>query len=257
MRRIKHRRLVAAVFALLIGGGSAGAQTEQSAPNDQRLQYRAALIDSTEEYKASTEELLRLDETEASRAATRLEQLRQLFAEGIIARREIEEAEQSLAAAEARLQAARGQIADADRVIAETKAEIEAIERAAAARQAQPAQIQSAQSSRYSQAATVIRYTGYTSWSVANLAGVQAFFLSRFNRPLPTSAVGQTATHNSLGFDHRHAVDVALHPDSAEGRALINYLQSAGIPFLAFRAAVAGSSTGAHIHIGRPSHRIA
>jgi hypothetical protein len=69
--------------------------------------------------------------------------------------------------------------------------------------------------------------------------------------------VGQTATHRKLGFDHRHAVDVAVHPDSAEGQVLMHYLRSEGIPFIAFRSAVPGSATDAHIHIGRPSPRIA
>jgi hypothetical protein len=34
------------------------------------------------------------------------------------------------------------------------------------------------------------------------------------------------------------------------------YLRKSGIPFIAFRSAVANMSTGAHIHIGRPSPRI-
>jgi hypothetical protein len=73
---------------------------------------------------------------------------------------------------------------------------------------------------------------------------------------LPTSAVGQSVTHNQLGYDHRNAVDVALHPDSSEGKALISYLQNQGIPFLAFRAAIPGVATGPHIHIGSPSRRL-
>jgi hypothetical protein len=71
------------------------------------------------------------------------------------------------------------------------------------------------------------------------------------------SALGQTATHDRMRFDHRDAIDVALHPDSPEGKALIDHLRRSGIPFIAFRNAAAGASTGAHIHIGRPSHRIA
>jgi hypothetical protein len=74
---------------------------------------------------------------------------------------------------------------------------------------------------------------------------------------MPISAYGQTATHDRLGFDHRNSVDVAVHPDSPEGQSLMAYLKSAGIPFIAFRHAVSGSATGAHIHIGYPSHRIA
>ena len=60
-----------------------------------------------------------------------------------------------------------------------------------------------------------------------------------------------------MGFDHRNAIDVALHPDSPEGRALIKHLRGSGIPFVAFKNAVPGSATGPHIHIGKPSVRIA
>lgn len=265
MRTIKHSQFVAVVFALLSGVGSVVAQTVQRTTDAQPVISGSALIDSTKEYKASTQELLRLEENEASRAAAKLAQLRQLFAEGLVARREVEAAEQTLAAARAGLEARSGQVADADRLIAQMEeaekfaVEKLAAEKSAAARVAgspQP-QVRSNRQGSYSATGVVIRYTGQTNWSVANLSAVQSFFSARFGRPLPTSAVGQTATHNRLGFDHRHAVDVALHPDSAEGRALINYLQSAGITFLAFRAAVPGSATGAHIHIGRPSHRIA
>jgi hypothetical protein len=59
-----------------------------------------------------------------------------------------------------------------------------------------------------------------------------------------------------MGFNDRNSLDVAVHPDSAEGRALIAYLRGNGIPFLAFRSAVPGAATGAHIHIGYPSNRL-
>jgi hypothetical protein len=51
-------------------------------------------------------------------------------------------------------------------------------------------------------------------------------------------------------------MDVGLHPDSAEGRALIEFLRTEAIPFLAFRSAVPGVATGPHIHIGNRSPRI-
>jgi hypothetical protein len=59
-----------------------------------------------------------------------------------------------------------------------------------------------------------------------------------------------------LGLDHREAVDVALRPDSAEGRVLMAYLRRNGIPFIAFRGKLSSLSTGAHIHIGRRSPRL-
>ncbi len=65
--------------------------------------------------------------------------------------------------------------------------------------------------------------------------------------------MGQTEVHTRLGLDHRHAVDLALHPDSVEGRLVMAWLRERGISFLAYRAAQNGAATGAHIHVGRPS----
>jgi hypothetical protein len=71
------------------------------------------------------------------------------------------------------------------------------------------------------------------------------------------SAFGQTPLHDRLGFDHRNAVDVAVHPDSVEGQALMAWLREHGVSFLAFRGPVAGEATGAHVHVGEPSPRLA
>lgn len=84
---------------------------------------------------------------------------------------------------------------------------------------------------------------------------IKSFFTSKFGSTLPVSAFGQTRLHSRLGFDHRNGVDVALNPDSAEGRSLLTKLRGFGVPFIAFRKAIPGVATGAHIHIGKPSHR--
>jgi hypothetical protein len=84
---------------------------------------------------------------------------------------------------------------------------------------------------------------------------IKSFFLSKFGNSLPISAFGQTALHNRLRFDHRNAIDIAVHPDSLQGKMLINQLRKFGVPFIAFRSAVRGSATGPHIHVGMPSHR--
>jgi len=109
----------------------------------------------------------------------------------------------------------------------------------------------------YRSSVMLIRYTGVNPWALSGIQRIDDFFRASFGHPLPISALGQTSTHDHLGFDHRNAVDVAVHPDSPEGQALIQYLRSHGISFFAFRGAVPGSATGAHIHIGPPSHRIA
>ena len=92
-------------------------------------------------------------------------------------------------------------------------------------------------------------------WSLADSRKVEDFFLTKFGRPLPTSAFGQSAIHDRWGLDHRQGMDVGLHPDSQEGMALVDFLRTEKIPFLVFRHAIPGVATGPHIHIGRPSHR--
>ena len=92
-------------------------------------------------------------------------------------------------------------------------------------------------------------------WTLADSAKVEKFFLTKFGRPLPIGAFGQSYIHNRWGLDHRQGMDIGLHPDSAEGLALANFLRSERIPFMAFRGAIPGVATGPHIHIGFPSHR--
>lgn len=89
-----------------------------------------------------------------------------------------------------------------------------------------------------------------------DLPWIDAAFFDEFGRPLPISAQGDTDLHRSLGFDHRDRIDVAVHPDDEEGIFLITLLESWGIPYIAFRSAVPGQSTAAHIHIGTRSDRI-
>jgi hypothetical protein len=100
------------------------------------------------------------------------------------------------------------------------------------------------------------RYDGSGVFTESDFARVAAAFQKTFYRPLPVSAKGATATHRSLGFDHRGRVDVALNPDQREGVWLISYLKRTKIPYYAFRAAVQGKSTAPHIHLGPPSSRL-
>jgi hypothetical protein len=161
--------------------------------------------------------------------------LRQLYSEGLIARIELEKAEQELTAAKT--------------LVEETRKAEELTKKAEQLEKAQP-------TVKTLVKPTLMMRSTAGSWSLGNLGAVQQYFSTTFGKTLPVSTIGQSATHNRMGWDHRHAVDVGLHPDSNEGRALIAYLQTAGIPFLAFRGAVPGVSTGPHIHIGSPSHRL-
>ena len=99
----------------------------------------------------------------------------------------------------------------------------------------------------------VERFEGETGFHSGLLTLIATAFEMEFKRPLPISANGSTALHRAWGLDHRGRVDVALDPDSPEGKWLRRYLEQLRIPYYAFRAAVRGRSTGPHIHIGPPS----
>jgi hypothetical protein len=247
--------LITVVFA--IAGAGTLAQSRKAAPRAAKpapqsklksdmATAKTELIKATTEYKTSLTTLTAMYEAELKNAQQQLETRKQLFAQGIISKKELDATEKQIAEAQAKIDGSRKQIAEADDLIAESSAVDD---------DDQPTRAP-ALTGRYTSTPALIRYTGTAHWALSDAAKVGGFFISHFGHQMPISAYGQTATHDRLGFDHRNSVDVAVHPDSAEGQALMAYLKSAGIPFIAFRHAVSGSATGAHIHIGYPSHRI-
>jgi len=103
----------------------------------------------------------------------------------------------------------------------------------------------------------MFRFDGATQFHIDDdLKSIEGAYLKEFHTPLPVSAIGQTALHEAMGFDHRDRVDVALNPDQKEGIWLRALLERHGIPYIAFRDAVAGSATAPHIHIGAGSLRL-
>lgn len=103
----------------------------------------------------------------------------------------------------------------------------------------------------------VERYDGRGVFRMAMLAQIERAFEKKFGQALPISALGNTELHRTMGFDHTDRVDVALTPDSPEGQWLRGYLEANRLPYFAFRSFVPGQATGAHIHIGPPSLRLA
>ena len=101
------------------------------------------------------------------------------------------------------------------------------------------------------------QFDGNGRFSPEILARIEDAYQRRFGKSLPISAMGETAVHRALGFDHTGRVDVALNPDQPEGVWLRRYLEENQIPFFAFRQAIPGKSTGAHIHLGPQSTRLA
>jgi hypothetical protein len=208
---------------------------------DRVKKAKAEVAAAANDYKASLAKLLELQENDVKTASEQVEKRKELLALAIISKKELEQSEQALSAAQDKVANTKRQMAESDTLIAEATAEAELSKLGPGAYQATGA---------------MIRYNGPAHWVLSDASKVESFFASKFRHALPISAFGQTAVHDHMGFDHRNAMDVALNPDSSEGQALMAYLRSVGIPFIAFRYAVAGSATGAHIHIGYPSHRI-
>ncbi len=101
-----------------------------------------------------------------------------------------------------------------------------------------------------------VHFAGSGTFTPVQFELISAAFQRRFAKPLPVSAMGETAVHRALGFDHRGRVDVAVNPDQPEGVWLRQYLEARRIPYFAFWHAAAGKATGAHIHIGPESTRL-
>jgi hypothetical protein len=211
--------------------------------NAELVHLRADALAKMKESRASYEKLLALYEEEQKRLDQEFEKRRELYQQGLIARDEIAPVQQALAATMRNILDVKRWIVEDDIAIAELAMRDELLRLPPLAR------------GGYSEGGMLIRFNGAAGWSLLEAPKIEKFFLQTFGKALPVSAYGQSPAHDRLRFDHRDAMDVALHPDSSEGRSLISYLKQVGIPFIAFRGSAPGSSTGAHIHIGKPSAR--
>lgn len=246
------------IFLLLLFSGSIVAQEGKERPPAQQSQPKQAVsreaspaklsadgMKTMKAYRASLESLLKIYDGEFKKKVAQVQERREFYEKGYISRLELDQSQRELASAEAKLR-------DTEQKIAEAKigiAEATALE--------QLLKLPPLTAGGYIDKGTLIRYNGKAHWSLVDAGKIQKFFSERFGHLLPISALGQTPFHERMKFDHRDALDVALHPDSSEGKTLMAYLRKTGIPFMAFRNGVPGSATGAHIHIGKPSLRVA
>lgn len=198
---------------------------------------RMMLIDRKKALREQLQRSMTLQEEKIRAQNADYEAKKELFDKNLISGSELENSERVLANTRLETERIREWIAEDDRALS-------LVEEAAE------------EDSQAHSKAALIRYEGTSSWTLNGLGKITKSFREKFGRPLPISAMGQSDTHDRLGLDHRGCVDVALRPDSPEGRHLMAYLRRTGVPFIAFRGKLSSVSTGAHIHIGPPSPRL-
>lgn len=250
-RNLLHLWIV--ILSLLICAADLSAQkkskkkTPAPAPVSELAKLREEFVKATNEYKASLEKLVVFYEADVKKAEDKLALSEKLLAEGLIAKAQVEENRRALGEAKTRVADTRRQMTGADDQIAAVLVEEDADQ--------QLAKNLRLSKQRLVRTSSFIRFAGGPNWNLGEAWKVQRFFSDTFHKQLPIAVFGQGAIHDRWRLDHHNSMDISLHPDSAEGQALLSFLERNAIPYLAFRSAIPGTATGPHIHIGRPSHR--
>ena len=245
-----HQLAIGVMFILVfllpgMGFGQGAPRSQRSAAVDSELaRSRTEVLQKTKETRAGAEKLLALHEADLKRITEEYERRRELYYQGLISRNDVVQAEHAVAQMMSRLQDDKRFLGETDTALTEFTMRDELL------------RLPGLALGGYSETSSLLRFNGAAGFTLAEVAKIEKFFSRNFGRGLPISALGQTATHDRMRFDHRNSVDLALNPESTEGQSVLRYLRQAGIPFIAFRGAVAGAATGAHIHIGKPSPRL-
>ncbi len=176
------------------------------------------------------------------RQKAKIEQTQKLVEAGVIARGEVTPLEEELSSRRLTLQLAQSRAKLLNELAEMARSEL-------AAEQAED-------SASRPDHPVIEHFSGDGRFTPSEFKSVSVAFEKKFRKSLPISANGETSLHRALGFDHRGRVDVALSPDQREGVWLRTYLEKNEIPYYAFRSAIQGRATGAHIHIGPGSTRL-
>src|SRR4030095_7615320 len=207
--------VILSIFCVSGSAMATSARSDQPQPVSKLSKTTSDLVSAANQYKASVNALIPHYEENLKTVTEALEKRKQLFEKGFVSKRDIDAGEQAVKDAQAQLDQARAQLTESDQLIAEANAEL--------IKPASPSSV-----GRYAASPAVMRYNGAGSWAITQASKVEGFFAATFGHQLPISAFGQSATHNRLGFDHHNSIDVAVHPDSPEGKALIDYLRGDG-----------------------------
>jgi hypothetical protein len=206
---------------------------------DQTLYGHVEIQDLTE---AQSNQMMGAAQRRVDRAQAEVDRGRALIAEGVAPKEYCADSEAELARRMQALDQAKGRAALLNEIVAMVHAEVEAPVRG--------------EKSAVRGVAEEFVDGSHGLLTAKDIKSLTLAFEKKFDKPLPVSARGETAVHRALGFDHTGRIDVALMPDSAEGKWLRAYLEAESIPYYAFRVAIPGKATGAHIHVGPGSTRL-
>lgn len=212
---------------------------------DQTLYGHVDIQDLTE---AQSNEMMTAAQRRVDRAQAEVDRGRTLIAEGVAPKEFCADSEAELARRAQALDQAKGRAALLNEIVAMVHAEIET--RAEIDTRAH------GEKSTVPGVAEEFVDGAHGLLTAKDIKTLTLAFEKKFDKPLPVSARGETAVHRAMGFDHTGRIDVALMPDSTEGKWLRTYLEAESIPYYAFRVAIPGKATGAHIHVGPGSTRL-
>jgi hypothetical protein len=210
---------------------------------DQTLYGHVEIQDLTE---AQSHEMMTAAQRRVDRAQAEVDRGRALIAEGVAPKEYCADSEAELARRVQALEQAKGRAALLNEIVAMVHAEIPA--RAGIEPHGEKSAVPGV--------AEEFVDGSHGLLTAKDIKTLTLAFEKKFDKPLPVSARGETAVHRALGFDHTGRIDVALMPDSTEGKWLRSYLEAESIPYYAFRVAIPGKATGAHIHVGPGSTRL-
>ena len=137
MKNLVPRILLASLFVFATSAAASaqvkaktaktGAQAEQAEQPGDLQKFRQDFIKAAEEYRASLTELSASCESSLKKLTEKQEQLKGLYADGIIARKEYEATEAEVADARARVEEMRTEIARADETLAAARKPVETL----------------------------------------------------------------------------------------------------------------------------------
>src|SRR5262245_34313002 len=131
---------------------------------DRLSEARQEMLEKMTEYRAQLEKVGPLEEANLRRLTDAFTKRKELFAQGLVSRRELEESERAVAEVERRIADVRRQLSEADALAAEVRLALE----------------HDVEPSRPDASGTVIRNPGSAVWSMTKVGTIERFFSSRF-----------------------------------------------------------------------------